>query len=75
MDNANPSAGFQFVLLSTDLLVWLLLLTALGALWWVRRQPLVRAGWAQVGQRPGAMAAACASQVGNQNDFTSRFIW
>lgn len=58
MDNANPSAGFQFVLLSTDLLVWLLLLTALGALWWVRRQPLVRAGWAQVGQSPGAMAAA-----------------
>jgi len=24
---------------------------------------------------PGTMAAACASQVGNQNDFTSRFIW
>src|ERR1700690_1195622 len=23
---------------------------------------------------PGTIAAACASQVGNQNDFTSRFI-
>src|ERR1700761_2271562 len=32
-------------------------------------------GGASISLEPGTMAAACASQVGNQNDFTSRFIW
>ncbi len=34
-----------------------------------------RCGGASMSLEPGTMAAACASQVGNQNDFTSRFIW
>ena len=34
-----------------------------------------RCGGASMILEPGTMAAACASQVGNQNDFTSRFIW
>src|ERR1700753_364054 len=32
-------------------------------------------GGASISLEPGTMAAACASQVGYQNDFTSRFIW
>src|ERR1700712_2053394 len=32
-------------------------------------------GGASISLLPGTIAAACASQVGNQNDFTSRFIW
>ena len=34
-----------------------------------------RCGGASISREPGTIAAAWASQVGNQKDFTSRFIW
>ena len=32
-------------------------------------------GGASISLEPSTIAAACASQVGYQNDLTSRFIW
>jgi peptide/nickel transport system permease protein len=48
----------QTVLLWSDLFIWLLVLVAIAAGWWSRRQPPLAAAWARVGNSRPGMAAA-----------------
>ncbi|MFA7293342.1 MAG: ABC transporter permease [Rhodocyclaceae bacterium] len=48
----------QTVLLWSDVFIWLLVLAAIAAGWWSRRQPPLAAAWARVGNSRPGMAAA-----------------
>lgn len=56
-------ASFDFVLLWTDALIFVLLAGVLVLIWFIRRQEHLRAPWRAVAQRPMAMGAALVLSV------------
>ena len=50
--------SFQPVLLTTDVLIFLLVASVLGLVWYIRRHAHLRAPWARVARNPVAMGSA-----------------
>ena len=50
--------NFQPVLLTTDLLIFLLVASVLGMVWYIRRHAHLRAPWARIARNPVAMGSA-----------------
>ena len=50
--------NFQPILLATDALIFLLVASVLGLVWYIRRHAHLRAPWARVARSPVAMASA-----------------